>query len=228
MYYIYLGKGLLLPVAPESMKMKINGKNKTMTLINDGEVNLLKNAGLTDISFEVMLPQAQQYSFATYTNGFKTASYFLEKIEALKTKLEPFQFIVSRMTPDGKNLFSTDIKVSLEDYTINEKAKNGLDVYVSINLKQYREYSTKIVEITIKQARPKPVAVPVATRPATTAPSTRTYTVVRGDCLWNIAKKYYGNGSKYTTIYNANRDKIKNPNLIYPRSSINNSIGGMK
>lgn len=215
-YYIYLGKGLLLPVAPESIKMKINGKNKTMTLINDGEINLLKNAGLTDISFEAMLPQAQQYAFATYTNGFKTASYFLEKIEELKNKLEPFQFIVSRMTPDGKNLFSTDMKVSLEDYTINEKAKNGLDIYVSINLKQYKEYSTKTVAITIKQAKPKPVAVISTTRPATTAPTTKTYTVARGDCLWNIAKKYYGNGSKYTTIYNANRDKIKNANLIYP------------
>lgn len=226
MYYIYLGKDVLLPVAPESLKMKIGGKNKTMTLINDGEINLLKNAGLTDISFEVMLPQIQQYPFAIYKNGFKTASYFLEKFEKLKNSLEPFQFIISRITPDGKNLYSTDIKVSLEDYTITTKAKNGLDEYVSINLKQYREYSTKTVAITIKQARPKPVAVVVSTRPAPTAPTTRSYTVVRGDCLWNIAKKYYGNGNKYTTIYNANRDKIKNPNLIYPRTSSYNTVGG--
>ena len=74
------------------------------------------------------------------------------------------------------------------------------------------------MKITIKQY--KPIAVEVPARPAPTAPApattSRTYTVKRGDCLWNIAKKYYGNGSKYTTIYNANRDKIKNPNLIYP------------
>ena len=42
-----------------------------------------------------------------------------------------------------------------------------------------------------------------------------TYTVKKGDCLWNIAKKFYGNGSKYTKIYEANKDKIKNPQLIY-------------
>ena len=42
-----------------------------------------------------------------------------------------------------------------------------------------------------------------------------TYTVKKGDCLWNIAKKYLGNGAKYNLIYNANKDKIKNPNLIY-------------
>ena len=43
----------------------------------------------------------------------------------------------------------------------------------------------------------------------------RYYVVKRGDCLWKIAKKYYGNGALYTKIYNANRDKIKNPDLIY-------------
>lgn len=41
-------------------------------------------------------------------------------------------------------------------------------------------------------------------------------TVKSGDCLWNIAKKQLGNGADYTKIYNLNKDKIKNPNLIYP------------
>lgn len=46
--------------------------------------------------------------------------------------------------------------------------------------------------------------------------SKRYYTVKTGDCLWDIAKRYYGDGSQYIKIYNANRDKIKNPDLIYP------------
>ncbi len=45
------------------------------------------------------------------------------------------------------------------------------------------------------------------------------YTVVKGDCLWFIAKKkeHYGNGFAWPKIYQANKDQIKNPNLIYPK-----------
>lgn len=47
------------------------------------------------------------------------------------------------------------------------------------------------------------------------------YTVVKGDCLWYIArrKEFYGNGFAWPKIYQANRDQIKNPDLIYPNQS---------
>jgi nucleoid-associated protein YgaU len=45
------------------------------------------------------------------------------------------------------------------------------------------------------------------------------YTVVKGDHLWGIARKkeHYGNGFAWPVIYRANRDQIKNPDLIYPK-----------
>lgn len=42
------------------------------------------------------------------------------------------------------------------------------------------------------------------------------YTVARGDSLWRISEKYYDQGSKYPRIYKANRDRINDPDLIYP------------
>jgi hypothetical protein len=38
----------------------------------------------------------------------------------------------------------------------------------------------------------------------------------RGDNLWTIARRVYGHGIKYTTIYTANSDQIRDPDLIYP------------
>jgi LysM repeat protein len=46
------------------------------------------------------------------------------------------------------------------------------------------------------------------------------YSVKNGDCLYNIAGKYYGDNEKWRIIYQANSDVIKNPDLIYPDMNI--------
>lgn len=214
-YYFYLGK-TLLPVAPSKLQLKIKDANKTYTLINEGEINVLKTPGLTDIEFDVLLPNVK-YPFATYKSGFEKAKVYLEVLEKYKTNKETFQFIVTRTLPNGKMLFDTNMKVSLESYTIKEDVKNyGMDVMVTIQLKQYRDFKTKTCNIKFASSKPKVVVKPTRPVERPPKPKNRTYTVVRGDCLWNIARRFYGNGSKYTVIYNANRDKIRNPNLIYP------------
>ena len=45
---------------------------------------------------------------------------------------------------------------------------------------------------------------------------TRTYTVVSGDSLSKIAKKILGNAGRWKEIWEANKDQIKNPDLIHP------------
>lgn len=211
MAYTFYLDGVQLPVTPSKLETKIKGKNKAITLINEGEVNVLKMAGLTEISFEALIPQVS-YPFAS---SFRSASYFLNKLEKMKSSQEPFQFIVSRVSPSGKMFFNSNIKVSLEDYTITEDAKEGFDLKISIKLKQYKAYGTKVVKIVQQTPTTTPTASVEQERPAESAPKQKTYKVVAGDCLWNIAKKYLGNGAKYTEIYNLNKDKIKNPNLIY-------------
>ncbi len=44
----------------------------------------------------------------------------------------------------------------------------------------------------------------------------QTYTVKPGDSLSKIAKAIYGDAARWTAIYEANRDSIKNPDLIHP------------
>lgn len=66
---------------------------------------------------------------------------------------------------------------------------------------------------------PEAPAVPQADAPAATpaaAPAPVTVTVQPGFTLWGIAQERYGDGVLYVQVFEANRDKIKNPDLIYP------------
>lgn len=210
--YSFFIDSMALPIAPQKLTVKIKGNNKTLTLINEGDINFLRAPGLTEITFDAVIPMLGQYSFG---NGYRQPGSYLNKLESLMTGKEPFRFLVSRVSPSGRLLYDTNMKVSLENYTVTEDATKGLDVTVSITLKQYISYSTKTVTVVKPKPGKKPVVQQKKKREASSAPKVRTYTVKSGDCLWNIAKKYYGNGAQYTKIYNANKGKIKNPNLIY-------------
>lgn len=169
MYDVYLDK-MLCPIAPEKIQVKISNKNKTLTLINEGEVNVLKKVGLTQISFDLLLPNVK-YPFAVYKSGFKTANYFLEILEELKTSQKPFKFKVVRQFPNGKMLFSTNLSVSLEDYKYSDDVKEGFDIVVSIKLKQYKEYGTKTCNVKFANSKPQ-IEQPQATRGSASQSST--------------------------------------------------------
>ena len=52
------------------------------------------------------------------------------------------------------------------------------------------------------------------------APRTRTYTVASGASLSKIAEREYGSANEWRRIYEANRDSIKNPDLIDPGQTL--------
>ena len=217
-YKMYIA-GALMPITPSKVKVKINNQNKTLTLISGEEINILKEAKLTDVSFDVVLPQVP-YPFTN--GGAQSADYYLSLFERLKQSKTPFQWILNRSRPDGVALFYSNLTVGLEDYQITDDAKEGFDLTVSVKLKQYRAFGTKTVQITPSSAPSQPATATVQEPPreTTSAPKAANYTVKSGDCLWNIAKKQLGDGSRWKEIYELNKDKIKNPNLIYSGLSL--------
>ena len=206
-YTCYLG-GMEVPT-PAKLTVKVKGKNKTLVLLNEGEINFLRTPGLTEITVPLALPML---------GGGRSPSAYLDMLESLKTGKKTTQFILARSSPSGRRLFDTNIKVSVEDYNIVEDAKaNGLDVAVDVNLKQWRDYGTKTATVEQPAGPSQPATVAVEQeREAGTAPSAKTYTVHKGDSLWAVAATYYGRGADYTKIAGANTDKISNPSLIYP------------
>ncbi len=218
--------GELMPETPGKLTVKIKGKNKTLDLLNEGEINFLKKPGLTDITLTLCFPMF----------GDKGPAYYFGLFEKAMVDKKPTQFIMTRTAPNGKLLFDTNMKVSVENYTITEDATKGFDPSVEVSLKQYRDYSTKVVTLSsvVKEtsdvtasksgdtsqskqnsALKAQSATVTKERDTSTAPKAKTHTVKSGDTLWALAVKYLGDGSKYTEIYNANKDKISDPNLIY-------------
>ena len=211
MAYDFYLDGVQLPIPPPKLEIKVTNKNKTVDLINTGEVNILKKEGLSEISFEAEFT----HNKLPFCRGqFRDVQFFLSKLELLKTDCKPFQFIVSREL-GNKVLFNTNMKVSLEEYNIVEDAENGSDVKVIIKLKQYRDYSTKkLVLAPPKNETGRPnVKIEPKRVDSVNAPSgKKTYTVKAGDSLWSICQKQLGNGSLYKKVYELKKTMMDKAN----------------
>ena len=140
MYEFYMD-GVLLPVTPGALTIKVANQNKTINLINEGQRNVIKAAGLSKISFSALLPN-REYPFARYSGGYQPAQYYMSKLEALKTACKPFEFSVIRIDDSGEELMSAQpMTVSLESYELAEDAGSyGVDVMAKIELLQYQVY----------------------------------------------------------------------------------------
>lgn len=197
---------------PSKLTVKIKNKNKTLILLNEGEINFLRTPGLSEITVPFVFPML--------TSG-KTPDYYLNILEKLKTSKSIARFILVRRSPGGRALFDTNMAVSVEDYSIVEDAKDGLDVSVDVSFKQWRSGDSKIAKVAQQSGDSggmgqihQTVTVRVV-RDASTAPTAKTHIVQTGDTLWALAAKYYGSGAQYARIFDANTDKINNPNILH-------------
>ena len=100
--------------------------------------------------------------------------------------------------------------------------------YIKTELKgivTVEDYGEPAGRITVKlpEAEPEPEPEPTPEPEPEPTPEPQpegTYVVVSGDSLWKIAKNQYGDGSKWSIIYEANRGTIKNANQIWPGQTI--------
>jgi len=196
-----------LPVNPEEIETSSVLAIEKYEILKLGQIAIPTHMELKEYSFEAEFPHRPLHYVET-SGGFKDADFYLRLFEQWRQKKEPVRFIASNGIGDDINTL-----VLIEELTITEKAGEEGDKYVSFKLLEYREYGKK--SAVVAQSN-KATIKKESTAPKVNPKSNGVHVVQSGDTLWAIAKKYYGDGSQYTKIFNANKDKIKNPNLIYP------------
>ena len=209
--YHFFIDDLELPYAPSELKITIGSNNKTVELINGNEINILKNPKLTEIEFDIELPRGRQYAFAnTLESPIKYTDYF----EKLMTTKKPTKLVITRQPPNGgvgntlNGFASNTWTATLEGYKLKESAENAFDIIVSLKFKEYIPYGTvKATVVNTTSNNSSSTAVQTENK---TVVQNKTHTVVKGDTLCKISRKYYGTSSNWKTIYNANQAVIEN------------------
>lgn len=179
-----------LPVNPKTVEFTEKQLNQAVTLLNMGEVNLMGDRGLKYTKFSSFFPSknSPHYKYAK-----KTPKRYISMLQEWKTSKEIVRVIITDM----------NINLAMLIDELNYSMVEGdSDVYYTLSFSEYRTLNVPSVNITTK----------VRTNGLTDRPNTSSggsHTVVSGDTLWAIAKKYYGSGAQYTKIYSANSATIE-------------------
>ena len=197
---------LRFPVTPSEVICETFASINTESVNDLGEVSLFSGVGLKSIPIDSFFPN-KDYSFCTYSN--------IEKPYELVRKLETWQNNGTKLRYIVTDTY-TNIPVMINSFTYQEQDGTG-DVYFNLSLVEYKE-----IKLNKTSSSDNSNSNNNATnRPTENAPKpngeNKTHKVVKGDSLWSIAQKYYGDGSKYPKIKEANKSK-------YPSLSKNNII----
>lgn len=207
-FYFKIGSDVLtFPITPSNLKIKVGSNNKVVTLINEGDINILKSPSLVEVEFEARFPM-RKYPYSREVSDFQT---YFDQFTKVKENKQSFRFIVARSTPAGTRTWDTNLLVALEDFGLVEDADNGDDVLVSFKLKQYKVYGAKQLTNNAQTLKPSTTSTSENSRSNESKDTTKnqTYVVKSGDCLWSISKKFYGNGENWKTIYDSNKSLIE-------------------
>lgn len=192
-----------IPVLPEKLKVSSPGKNQTATVLELGEVLQLRKRGLRSVEWESVFPAA---SGPYVTGTLPVPLNAVRAIQKARDSLKPLRFLLLGNDLDINASFGVD------DFSYEERGGEPGDLYYSIKLTEWKNYAAR--RITLRGDGEQAATQEPARSGTPKAPAS--YTVVKGDSLWAVSKRCYGDGSQWSKLYAANKSAIgANPNLIY-------------
>ena len=188
------GQVLTLPVTPSSYPMAAGRAVERLDMAQTGQVALPGLKSLFMGTLEFMLP-AREYPFLT-AGAVAQPSHYLGQLTDWSEAASVCRYIVT----------GTEVNIPVLLGALDYGEDDGTnDVNCKLPLYEYR-YLDEAKTEKVTQNNGRPVEDP--------PPAADSYTVVKGDSLWAICKKFYGDGSLAYKLATVNG--IKNPNLIYP------------
>lgn len=193
---------LQVPVLPEKFNVSIGSKNASVDVTGLGEITIKQSRPAYQFSFSSFFPAT---TFPAINNvPLANPQKCVQRIEGWIDSKKPVHIII---TGAGIDEYCT-----IEKFNRYEEGGDVGTIHYDLTLKEYREVTIRQVAVSDGTATVEQTQTRVDN---TTTP--KTYTVKKGDCLWNIAKSLYGSGADYTKIYEANKGTVgSNPNRIYP------------
>ncbi len=200
------GTRLALSQLPERIKVMSDARFQSYDIINLGEVKIPKGTALKSFTWKGVLPGKSRLGTSLVKDQhWQSPEEILGIWESWRKKETKLRLMVTETV--------INYDVYLETFIDEPMGGNG-DVEYTIYFLE-----AKPMEIyTVDELNIKPKASAVAkkeTRPPA-KPAPKTHTAKKGDTLWAIAQKHLGKGSRYPEIHKLNKDKVKDPNLIYP------------
>jgi nucleoid-associated protein YgaU len=124
----------------------------------------------------------------------------MDQLETLKAKYAPALQVITQKGVHLTQLHVQDNKLTIKGAAPSEQAKN--EVWTAIKSVD-PTFGDLSMDLAIDSSLPAPAAA-------------QTYTVAAGDTLSKISKHFYGNANAFMKIFDANKDQLKDPNVIKP------------
>jgi nucleoid-associated protein YgaU len=136
-----------------------------------------------------------------------------QQLEQLKQKYQSALNAIQQQNARLQNVHIENGKLLIRAEAPSAEAKNRIwDQIKSVD----SSYSDLTADITVNESLAPAQGAPRTMGAGVGSSGHRTYTVKAGDSLSKIAKEHYGNAGDYMKIFEANRDKLSDPNKIQP------------